>query len=200
MSEKVIIIGAGGHGRVVADIVEAAGDTVAGFLDDAAETRFSGAWSILGTTADTWKYPDCRFVIAVGNNAARKKLAERLDLKWYTAVHPSAVVSPSARLGEGTVVMPRAVVNSGARVGRHAILNTACVVEHDNVLGDFVHLSPAAALGGTVSVGEGTHIGIGACVCNNVSICAGCVVGAGAAVIHDIGESGVYVGVPVRRL
>lgn len=195
MSERVIIIGAGGHGKVVADIVTACGDTVVGFLDDDTSKE-----NVLGPVCNASLYPDCRFVIAIGNNEVRKNLADQLQLSWYAAVHPTAVISPSAVINEGTVVMANAVVNADAVIGMHCIVNTAAIVEHENLLADFVHISPNAALGGNVRVGQSTHVGIGACVRNNISICGGCTIGAGAAVVKNIDEAGTYVGIPARRI
>lgn len=195
MNERVILIGAGGQSKVVADLVRACGDTVVGFLDDSAADE-----RIIGRVADAHRYPDCRFLIAVGDNNTRKRLARSLDLPWHTAVHPTAYVSPSARIGEGTVVLPLAVIHTDASVGCHCIVNSGAVVEHDNVLADFSHISPGAALAGRVSVGECTQVGVGASVKNNVSICGGCVIGAGAAVVRDIHQPGVYAGVPARRI
>ena len=200
MAEKVVIIGAGGHGKVIADIVRAAGDTVAGFLDDDGSKTVCYGCPVLGPVASAVALTDCRFVIAIGNNVVRRRIAEEYTLPWYTAIHPRAVISPGAEIGEGTVVMANAVINAEARIGRHCIINTGAIAEHENVIGDFAHLSPAAALGGNVTVGAGTHIGIGACVRNQVTICGGCTVGAGAAVVKDIGEPGVYAGVPAREI
>ena len=199
MSEQVIIIGASGHGKVICDIVRAQGDAVLGFLDDRAEGTCCGL-PVLGKTAEAVNYPGAKFIIAIGSNAVRKRIAEELKVSWHTAIHPSAVISPSAVIGEGTVVMPLAVVQAEAVVGKHCIINTAAVAEHENRLADYVHLSPKAALGGNVWVGEGSHIGIGACVRNNIKITDGCTVGAGAAVVCDLEEPGVYVGVPARRM
>ena len=195
MAQRVVIIGAGGHGKVVADIVRACGDAVVGFLDDE-----PGKENVLGPLSSARNYSDCRFVIAIGSNETRKRLADALSVRWYTAIHPTAVISPSASIGAGTVVMANAVVNAEAVIGAHCIVNTAAVVEHENVLADFVHISPNAALGGNVHVGECTHVGIGASVKNNVSICGGCTIGAGAAVVKDIDAAGIYVGVPAREL
>lgn len=195
MPERVVIIGASGHGKVVADIVRACGDIVVGFLDDDTEKE-----NVIGPVCHAVNYPDCRFVIAIGSNAVRQSIAGMLSVSWYTAIHPSAVISPSAIIGQGTVVMANAVVNAGAVIGSHCIVNTAAVVEHENTLADFVHLSPGTALGGNVCVGECTHIGIGACVKNNITICSGCTIGAGAAVVKNIEESGTYIGVPARRI
>ena len=201
MSESIILIGGSGHARVIIDCIRASGREVFGILDDGLcpGTEVLGA-SVLGKTADYEQYTDHPFLIAIGSNAVRRKIAEKLNVRWATAVHPSAVVSPYASVGEGTVIMPRAVINAGAAVGNHCIINTGAIVEHDNVLGDFVHISPNAALGGTVHVGEDTHIGIGACVRNNINICSGCTVGAGAAVVKDITVPGTYAGVPAGRI
>ena len=194
MNSKVIVIGAGGHGRVVADIVRAAGDAFLGFLDDDPDKL------CLGPVADCELYRDtAAFVLAIGDPDIRERLS-RIGLPWHTAVHPTAVISPEAEIGAGTVVMANAVVNNGARLGKHCIVNTGAVVEHDCVLGDFVHISPHATLCGTVSVGEKSHIGAGAVVKNNLSICEHAIVGCGAAVVRDISEPGSYAGVPAKRL
>ncbi len=202
MNKQVVIIGAGGHGKVIADIVIKSGDTVRGFLDDNESSGSVAGISVLGKTADFLNYKDCEFVIAVGDAAAREAIAEKLGgVKWYTAVHPSAAVSVlDVEIGEGTVVMANASVNPGTRIGKHCIVNTAAVVEHDNRISDYVHISVGARLGGTVSIGRASWIGIGSCVINNVSVCGGCTVGAGAVVVKDITEPGTYLGVPARKL
>lgn len=201
MSESIILIGGGGHAKVIIDCIRASGREIVGILDDALATNTTilGV-PVLGKIADYKQYQNHDFVIAIGNNAVRRQVVQQLAVRWATVIHPSAVVSASAKLGEGTVVMPGAVINAGAGIGQHCIINTGAAVEHDNVLQDFVHISPKAALGGTVTVGECTHIGIGACVRNNITICGGCTIGAGAAVVKDIAEPGVYVGVPARRM
>lgn len=201
MSDSVILIGGGGHAKVIIDCVRAAGSQVAGILDDglAPGTMILDV-PVLGKVEDHQRHGDRPFLIAIGNNAVRRAIAEKLDVKWHTAIHPSAVVSPYARIGAGTVIMPGAVINSGASVGDHCIINSGAIVEHDNRLGNFVHISPGAALGGTVTVGEGTHVGIGVSVKNNISICGGCIIGAGAAVVKDITEPGTYVGVPAGKM
>lgn len=201
MPESIVLIGGSGHAKVVIECIRAWGGEVFGILDDGIDPgTLVLDVPVLGKTADFLKYQDHPFLIAIGSNSVRKMLAERMNVRWATVVHPRAVVSPSARLGAGTVVMPGAVINACACVGDHCIINTGAVVEHDNDLGDYVHISPNAALGGTVSVGDGTHIGIGACVRNNVRICGGCTIGAGAAVVKNLTEAGTYAGVPAVRL
>ena len=203
MNEQVIVIGASGHGKAVADIVRRSGDTLLGFLDDN-ETfppEIAGI-PVLGKVVDYAKYPDASFVIGIGNSSIRENIARQLDgVHWYTAIHPSAVISTlDTQIGVGSIIMANAVINPSAHIGAHCIINTSAVVEHDNRVGDFTHISVGAKLGGTVSVGAHTWVGIGATVSNNVSICDHCMIGAGAVVIRDIKESGTYVGVPARKI
>lgn len=203
MNEQVIIVGASGHGKVVADIVQKSGDTVVGFLDDnpAMDEKFAG-FPVLGKTEKFVDYKKCKFVIAIGNAGIREKIANKLDgVSWYTAIHPSAQISDiETSMGEGTVVMANAVINSGVRIGRHCIINSGAIVEHDNQIEDFVHISVGTKLAGTVHVGKSSWVGIGTVVNNNLSICERCMIGAGAVVVRNIKEPGTYVGVPARRL
>ena len=199
MNEQVIVIGASGHGKVVADIVRRSGDMLLGFLDDNETLPHEIAGiPVLGKVADYARYPDAVFVIGIGNSTVREKISRQLDgARWYTAIHPSAVIAAlDTQIGVGSVIMANAVINSSAHIGAHCIINTSAVVEHDNRIGDFVHISVGAKLGGTVLVGAHTWVGIGATVSNNVSICDHCMIGAGAVVIRDIKERGTYVGVP----
>lgn len=199
MCKEVIIIGAGGHGKVIADIINKSGDKVIGFLDDGCTEKKVLDYPVLGKTEDCLKYKDKEFFIAIGNNAVRKKISEKYSiLKYYTAIHPSAVIAMDVEIGEGSCVMAGVVINTSSKIGKHCIINSGSVVEHDNRLADFVHLSPGAILCGTVSVGECTHIGGGVTVKNNTNIVGDTVLGVGAAVVKDIDIPGVYGGVPAR--
>ena len=194
MCKSVVIMGAGGHAKVVADIIKKCGDRVAGFLDD-----FNEDEEILGKISDCEKFKDCSFVIAIGLGKVRKNISEKYpELDYYTAIHPHAVISENVTIGKGTVVMANAVINSVAVIGLHSILYTSSVVEHDDKLGNYVHVSPGAVLCGTVTVGDNTHIGAGSVVRNNIAICENCVIGCGAAVVKDITKSGIYSGVPAK--
>lgn len=201
MSNRLIIIGAGGHGKVIADNAIKNGYTDICFVDDTASGRCMG-FPIIGNTAQLESLNDGHtdFVIGIGTNAIRKMIAEKHDVNWVTLIHPSAQIAVNVSVGKGTVVMAGAVVNACAEIGRHCIINTGAIVEHDNVIGDFVHISPRASLGGTVHIGEETHIGIGASVINNIDICAACTIGASGVVVKNIADSGTYAGVPVRKL
>lgn len=199
MCKEVVIIGAGGHGKVIADIIEKSGDKIVGFLDDGTTQKEIFGYPILGKSADYNKFKDKEFIIAIGNNLVRKKIAcEYSGMRFYTAIHPSAVISRGVVIGEGTCIMAGCVINANAKIGKHAIINSGSVVEHDNNISDFVHLSPGAVLCGTVSVGECTHIGAGVTVKNNVSITGETVIGVGAAVVNDIEMPGTYCGVPAK--
>lgn len=198
---RLIIIGAGGHGKVIADAALKNGYTNICYIDDHATGDVMG-FPIIGTSTDIERVNDgiTDFIIGIGNNAIRKTVAEKYNVNWVSIVHPSAQIAFNAEIGKGSVVMANAVVNVCATVGEHCIINTGAIVEHDNVVEDYVHISSNAALGGTVHISKQTHVGIGALVKNNIKICDNCVVGAGAAVIKDITEYGTYVGVPARKI
>lgn len=198
----VIIIGAGGHAKVIADIVLCQGHNVLGFLDDRPDAAGAYGIPVLGRVADYTRYLHARFLIGIGSAAVRQKLARQLQgVQWHTAIHPTAVVSRlGVTVGEGTVVMANAVINPGARIGDHCIINSAAVVEHDNDIGSFVHISVGARTAGTVTIGDGTWVGIGAAVSNGLTVCGGCMIGAGAVVVKNIDVPGTWVGVPARRM
>lgn len=203
MSKSVVIIGASGHGKVIADIIVNSGDKVLGFLDDADDVQGKKiiGFPVLGKIADYDNHRDCEFVIAIGNPYIREKIAIELPVKWYTAIHPTAVISSlDVEIGEGTVIMANAVVNPSARIGKHCIINTGAIVEHDNILEDYVHLSPNVTLAGIVKVGKSTHIGAGSCTKQVLNIASDCIIGAGSVIVKDITESGTYVGVPARKI
>lgn len=200
--KNVIIVGAGGHAKVVADIVLKSGDRIVGFLDENHPCGSFIGYPKLGKNADYTKFPDCYFIIAVGNASVREHLSSMMNnVKWYTAIHPNAIISKiDTSIGEGSVIMANAAVNSGAHIGKHCIINTGSVVEHDNNIGDFVHISVGAKVAGSVTVGAKTWIGVGASIRNNIAVCDNCMIGAGAVVVKDIKESGTYVGVPAKMI
>lgn len=199
MANKVVIIGAGGHAKVIADIIVKNNDKLLGFLDDNKKGIVLADYSVIGKVNNCIDYIDeAEFIVAIGDNAIRKNISERFKLKWYTAIHPSAQIGLGCEIGEGTVIMANAVINSDTKIGKHCIINTAAIVDHENSVGDFVHISPNATLCGAVMVGECTHIGAGAIVRNGISIGDDIIVGAGATVVKNIIEQGKYVGVPAK--
>lgn len=205
MYKKVVIIGAGGHAKVIADIVVRSQDILLGFLDDnlEKEKKVICNYKVLGKIEECIKLKEqnneIQFIIAIGSNLIRKKIVEKYKLNYYTAIHPSAQIGLEVKIEEGTVVMANACINSCAKIGKHSIINTGAIIEHDNIIENFVHISPQAALAGTVKVGESTHVGIGAIIKNNIEICSNCTIGSGAVVVKNIIEEGTYVGVPARK-
>ncbi|MCO5350246.1 MAG: NeuD/PglB/VioB family sugar acetyltransferase [Bryobacteraceae bacterium] len=198
---ELVIWGAGGHGKVVADAARGMGvwDGIR-FVDDG---RRGGEWFGCAVVGVEEVAAGAEFVVAVGSNAARARcLEEGLKRGWRAAVvvHRSAVVAEGVALGEGTVVLAGAVVNADARVGRNVIVNTGAVVEHDCEIGEGVHVSPGSVLGGGVKVGAGAQVGIGAVVLPGVRVGEGAMVGAGAVVVRDVGAGVTVVGVPAREL
>ena len=202
MHKKVIIIGAGGHAKVIADIIEKSGDQIVGFLDKKIEknTIIVKGYKVIGDLNSRFPLSiankDYEFITAIGDNKKRKEISTSSNLKFYTAIHPSAQIGLDVKIEEGTAIMANVCINSSARIGKHCIINTGAIIEHDNIIENFVHISPNATLGGTVKIGENTHIGIGSVVKNNITICKNCTVGAGAVVVKNIEKEGTYIGVP----
>ena len=202
MEKTIVIIGASGHGKVVADIAKKAGYTKILFLDDNDQLISCGGYPVAGQTTDYKSY-DCDMIVAIGNTEVRQRIQTELmkaGKHLATLIHPAAVVGENTAIGEGTVVMAGAVVNPGAVIGKGCIINTCASVDHDDVIENYVHISVGAHLAGNVHVGEGTWVGIGAVINNNITIVSGCMIGAGAVVIKNIMEKGTYIGVPAKRL
>ncbi|HWA74813.1 MAG TPA: NeuD/PglB/VioB family sugar acetyltransferase [Polyangiaceae bacterium] len=200
---RLIVFGAGGHGRVVADAARAAGFSVLGFLDDAphlAGTERDGL-RIFGGFAWLADKAGLGVALGVGANAAREVVATRVraaGLQLVSIVHPSAVVSPYAGLAEGSVVLAAAVVNTGARIGIGAIVNSGAVVEHDATVGDFAHVSPNATLSGAAAAGARSHVGAAACILPERVLGERSILGAGGVLVTDVPARSVAVGVPAR--
>jgi len=189
----MILYGASGHAKVIIEILEQQCIPITNLID--ANTNIK---TLLGYPVLNKISPDCNdeFIISIGNNAVRKKLATEISQTFGRAIHPSAVISPRCEIGVGTAVMASVAINSGTCVGNHVILNTNCVVDHDCKIDDFVHISPNAALAGNVTVGQGTHIGMGSCIIQGRKIGKWCVIGAGAVIIRDMPDFAVAVGNP----
>ncbi|MDD6022896.1 MAG: acetyltransferase [Oscillospiraceae bacterium] len=200
--KKIAIIGASGHGKVVADIAKKNGYDEIVFLDDNSAVRECGGYPVVGKSVLAGEL-GCDVFVGIGNAAVRQQMQEALEASGVSIprlVHPRAVVADDAAIGAGTVIMAGAVVNSGTTVGKGCIINTCASVDHDCQLEDYVHVSVGAHLAGTVTVGQRTWIGIGAVVSNNLSIVGDCMLGAGTVVAKHIEEAGTYVGVPARKM
>lgn len=205
MKDMLIIIGASGHGKVVADIaIKLNKWQNIVYLDDNDSISTCLGHQVIGRTADAIKYKDkADFFVAIGNNSIRERIynyLEELGINTIILLHPSAIIGTDVEIGLGTVVMAGTVINSSSHIGKACIINTGSSVDHDNLIGDFVHIAPGVSLAGTVKVGNGSWLGIGSVVSNNLNICSNCKIGAGAVVVRDIIESGTYVGVPIRRI
>ena len=201
--KKLLIIGASGHGKVIADIATKNGYTEILFLDDNANVKACGEYKVVGNCKCAWQYKDSDFIIAIGNATIRKKIQMQLmesGLHIVSLIHPDAVIADNVEIGIGTVVMAGAVINPYVKIGQGCIINTCASVDHDCVIGDFVHVSVGSHIAGTVVVGDNTWIGAGATVSNNVEIASDCMIGAGAVVVKNIEESDTYIGVPARKM
>lgn len=202
---KVVVLGAGGHAKVLIDIINQQKDWEIDkieLLDDKVEkgTRIAGC-EVKGELEKAKKYDkSTKFIIGIGMNKVRRRLAESFCLNYLTLIHPSAIIGSNVKIGRGTVVMPGAIINSGTEIGEHCIINTGAIVEHDNLIQDYVHISPGACLGGAVEIGRECWIGIGSVIKNNITICSETVVGAGGVVIGDIKIEGTYAGCPAKRI
>lgn len=201
MAEGVVILGAGGHAKVVIGVLKALGETILGVLDDD-----STKWGhdlmgvpILGPMSLLDNHLSNRAVIAIGSNRIRKQVAERAAaVEWATLIHPAAWVDRHAQLDAGTIVCAGAVIQPQARLGKHVIVNTAASVDHDCVLADYAQIGPGVHLAGTVVLGEGVMMGTGSIAIPSVKIGDWTTVGAGAVVISDLPSGVTAVGVPAR--
>ena len=205
MNDSLIIIGASGHGKVVADIAMKMNKWKnISFLDDNLSLKTIMGIPVIGNSASAVQHAKhSDFFVAIGNNSTRERIQEGLlaqGTSIVSLVHPSAIIGTDVKVGIGTAIMAGVVINSSSVVGKGCIINSNSGLDHDNNIGDYVHISPRTHLAGTVKVGKGSWLGIGSVVSNNINICSGCKIGAGAVVVKDITESGTYVGVPVKKI
>lgn len=192
----MLIFGNGGHAKVVTEIIISNGERISAIFANgnlANEASLEYDKDILTEES---------IIIAIGDNISRKIIANEVTHNFGSAIHSSAVVSPSAMLDEGVMIIHNAVVQANATIGKHTILNTSSVVEHDCSVGNYCHIAPKATLCGNVSIGEGTLLGAGSIVLPEVSIGKWCVIGAGSVVTKDIPDFSIALGNPaliVRR-
>ena len=183
------LYGASGHAKVIMDILKASGIAIEGLIDDNPEvTSLSGV-----TVSHTFKH-ESPLIISIGNNVIRKKIAERIRTTFGTAIHPTSVISPNSKIGEGTVVMQGSIIQADATIGRHCIINTGASIDHECQIGDYVHISPHTTLCGNVEIGEGTWVGAGTTIIQGVKIGRWCTIGAGSVVSKNIPDGYLAVG------
>lgn len=205
MKKKLLIIGASGHGKVVADIALKIGkweDIV--FLDDNESIKRSMGIEVIDTSEHVFKYiNEYEIFVGIGDNMTRQLLQQKLQTvgaKIPTLIHPDTVIGTQVEIGKGSVVMAGAIINCCTKIGKGCIINTGSTIDHDNCIEDFVHISPGSHLAGAVSVGKESWLGIGSVVSNNIKIISNCQIGAGSVVVKDVTEPGIYIGVPARRV
>ncbi|WP_343672651.1 acetyltransferase [Chitinophaga sp.] len=195
----IYLYGASGHAKVILEILEQQGNKVAGLFDD--NQALHSLWEYeVNRYAPEWNSKITGMLIALGNNRARRQIAEQLNVPFIKGIHPAATVSGRAVLGNGTVVMAGVTINADAVIGRHCIINTNASVDHDCILEDYVDISPNVALCGGITIGEGTHIGAGAVVKPGIMIGRWATIGAGTVVIRDVPDSAVIVGNPGKEM
>lgn len=206
--KDIVIVGAGGHARVVLDVIrQTGGFNVRGFIDTASRDGqntmheglpiFTGDAAVEELRSEGVEYA----VIAIGDNQARQTMAERLsksDFTMATLVHPSAIIANGVAIGSGTVIFAGVIINPSTYIGDNVILNTAATIDHDCVIENCAHIAPGVHLAGHVRVGERALVGVGAAVKPNIRIGNDARVGVGAAVIHDVPRGVTVVGVPAR--
>jgi acetyltransferase EpsM len=203
MSEKIFVIGAGGHAKVVIDVILSSGLQVSGIFDDDESLTGQHIFQIpvLGKIEKVKEYDDGKFIVAIGDNEIRMKIVKNLSFsydKFYTIVHPSAIIGKKVEIGAGSMILGGVVINTGTFIGKHSIINTSSSVDHHNRISDFVHIAPGTHTGGNVEIGEGALVGIGTSIIPGIKIGKWSIIGAGTVVIEEVPDYATVVGVPGR--
>ena len=201
--DKVYIIGTGGHAQVVIDAILNSGFDVSGIFDDNKSLIGQYIFNIpvLGKIEKVREYDDSRFVVAIGDNETRMQIVEKLgfpDERFFTVIHPSAVIGKNVEIGVGSMVLGGVVINTGTSIGKHCIINTSASIDHHNKISDFVHVAPGTHTGGNVTIEEGSFLGIGVSVIPGIKISKWSIIGAGSVAIEDVPDYATVVGVPGR--
>lgn len=190
------LYGASGHSKVVIDAVQSSvNKKVEAVFDDNPKFEFILNIPVKHRNSSEFLNSD-EFVITIGNNKIRKRIAEKLNVNYISVIHSKSIIAKSSYIGKGTVILAGAIVNADARINNHCIINTGAIIEHDCVISDYVHISPNAALAGNVTVDEGVHIGIGAVIIQGIKIGKWATIGAGSVIINDVPDYAVVVGNP----
>lgn len=204
MKDKLIIIGASGHGKVCADIAIKMNkwDKIV-FLDDNENLNELLGLKVVGKSNEFKNFiNEYEFIVGIGNNKIREKFHKDIsDLKgeFATLIHPNSIIGLEVEIDQGCIFMAGTVINCSTKIGEGSIVNTGSTIDHDCIISNFVHVSPGVHVAGTVNIGERTWLGIGCNIINNVNVCDDCIIGAGGVVTKNIEEPGTYFGVPIRR-
>lgn len=198
---NIIIIGAGGHSKVIIDIIRELGNyNIVGIYDDNKTGYFSGI-KIIGKIAEIDNKKNEYFIIGIGNDKIRKNIAEEYNqLKWATLIHPKTIIAKTATIKEGSVVCAGAIIQTEVEVGKHCIINTNCSIDHESTIGDYCSICPSSTICGQVKVGESSFIGANSTIIQTIEIGKECIIGAGSVVIRNIPNNSKAVGNPARNL
>ena len=196
MNKKVILFGGGGHAKVVMECLMEHGDFIMGFVDDNPKAALFEL-QYLGTYHSAMA-PEAHLIMAIGNNRIRKKVSEKVSHLFSNAIHPSALISRSAKVGVGCMIFHNTIIQAISVIGNHVILNTAAQVDHDCIIGDYVHIGPGAVLCGNVVVGEGSLVGAGSVILPGVKIGEWCTIAAGSVVTKNISDGAIAIGAPAK--
>ena len=198
MRDKLIIIGAGGHGKMCASVALKLNQwRQIFFLDDFKDSKALGLEVIKPITLETHIDSGTDFFVGIGDNEIRKRYIEQLiamDASVVTLVDPSAVVSKHSKIDEGVIVMPGAIINAGTRIEKASIINTGTIIDHNGHIGSFSHLAPRVSIAGNVSIGAHCMVGIGSTIINNIQITDHTVIGAQSLILKNIDTPGTYFG------
>lgn len=196
---RLIIIGASGHGKVAADIAKLIGYSDIFFLDDDSNLKECAGYPVRGNVELLSKFDGDVFV-AIGNASIRKTIMKKYSNRVFSKlIHPNSVIAEDVVIGKGSIIMAGAIINPATSIGMGCIINTSSSVDHDCFIGDYCHISVGSHICGTVTVGTETWVGAGATIINNIQICENCLIGAGAVVVNNIDVCGTYLGLPARK-
>ncbi|MEO9004557.1 MAG: acetyltransferase [Ginsengibacter sp.] len=199
MNNTYCIYGASGHSKVIIEILEKSGCVVKGLYDDDPQKKSLLNYSVSNQII-ILEWQDVSWIIGIGDNTIRRKIAERNQLNFGIAKDESANISKRTQIGKGSVVMAGVSINSSVIIGEHVIINTNSSIDHDCTVGDYAHISPNATLCGGVNIGEGTHIGAGAAVIPGIKVGKWASIGAGSVIIRDVPDYAIVVGNPGRMI
>ena len=195
----MIILGASGHGKVIATSIESQEKVLEGFFDDAVSNGLFFGVSVFGPY-DSKVFTNSELVIGVGDNYIREKIALKIKHSFGTVIDKSSNIDKSVSIGEGSVILKSSTIQADTKIGKHVIVNTGASIDHDCYISDYVHISPNATLCGNVKVGKGTHIGANATIIPNIEIGENVVIGAGSVVIRSVESNSVMVGNPAKKI
>lgn len=199
---EIYLFGASGHGKVIKDILQANGVNVKFFIDDNPNINNCGNYTVVHNAINL-----SPIIVSIGANNIRKMIVERLNklskdynynLLFETAIHPSAIISPSVKIGEGTVIMPGVIINADAIIGKHCIINTGATIDHECIIEDYCHIAPGVNICGCTKIGEGSWIGVGSSIIQCINIGSNTMIGAGSVVVKDIPDNVVAYGNPCK--